>query len=104
MAYRAAEQPLVSGSWHESRGEPFVAMMQTADLPEGHDSSGLAWLDGARVRAILVECKMRPRSVVIFDVVRKDTTQMALAEDHDVVQALATNRTDHALDVRVLPR
>ena len=29
---------------------------------------------------------------------------MALAEDHDVVQALATNRTDHALDVRVLPR
>ena len=29
---------------------------------------------------------------------------MALAEDHDVVQALATNRTVHPLDVRVLPR
>jgi hypothetical protein len=79
-------------------------MMQTADLPDGHDSSAPAWLDGARVRAILVERKMRPRSVVIFDVARKDTAQMARVEDHDVVQALPTNRTDYALDVRVLPR
>ena len=29
---------------------------------------------------------------------------MALVEDHDVVQTLATNRTDHALDASVLPR
>jgi hypothetical protein len=28
---------------------------------------------------------------------------MALVEDHDVVEAFATDRTDHALDVRVLP-
>jgi hypothetical protein len=28
---------------------------------------------------------------------------MALVEDHDVIQALAANRADHALDVRVLP-
>jgi hypothetical protein len=29
---------------------------------------------------------------------------MALVEDDDLIQALATNRTDHALEVRVLPR
>jgi hypothetical protein len=28
---------------------------------------------------------------------------MALVEDHDVLQTLAANRTDHALDVSVLP-
>ena len=28
---------------------------------------------------------------------------MALVEDHDVVETFATDRTDHALDVRVLP-
>ena len=39
-------------------------MIQAADLPDGDDSSDRAWLDGARVRAILVEYKMRPRSVV----------------------------------------
>src|SRR5258708_38566997 len=78
-------------------------MMQAADLRDGEDSSDPAWLDRARGGAILVECKMRPRSVVVFDVGGKDTTQMALVEDHDVVEAFATDRTDHALDVRVLP-
>jgi hypothetical protein len=29
---------------------------------------------------------------------------MALVEDHDVIQTLATDRTDHALDASVLPR
>ncbi len=29
---------------------------------------------------------------------------MALVEDHYVIQTLATDRTDHALDVGVLPR
>jgi hypothetical protein len=28
---------------------------------------------------------------------------MALVEGHDVIQTLAANRTDHALDVYVLP-
>ena len=28
---------------------------------------------------------------------------MALVEDHDVIQTLAANRTDQALDVSVLP-
>jgi hypothetical protein len=38
-AVPAAKQPSVSGSWYESGDEPFVVMMQTADLPDGHDSS-----------------------------------------------------------------
>ena len=42
----AAKQPSVSGSWYESGGEPFVAMIQIADLPDGHDSSDPAWRDG----------------------------------------------------------
>src|SRR5713101_4233377 len=29
---------------------------------------------------------------------------MTLVEDHDVIQALAPDRTDHALDASVLPR
>jgi hypothetical protein len=43
----------------ESGAEKFVGMMQTADLPDGHDPSELAWLDRARVWAILVERQMR---------------------------------------------
>jgi hypothetical protein len=34
----------------------------------------------------------------------ENSAQMALVEDQDVIQTLAANRTDHALDVSVLPR
>ena len=47
---------------------------------------------------------MRPSPVVIVHVTGKDAAQMALVEDHDVIQTLATDRTDHALDASVLPR
>jgi multidrug resistance efflux pump len=48
--------------------------------------------------------KDRAGALVIVDIRGQDAAQMALVEDHKVIQALATNRTDHALDVSVLPR
>jgi hypothetical protein len=74
-------------------------MMQTADLRDGHYSSDSAWLDGARVRAILVERQMGAGALVIIDIRGQNAAQMALVEDHDVIQAFTTDRTDHALDV-----
>jgi hypothetical protein len=47
---------------------------------------------------------MRASSLVIVDVGGQDAAQMALVEDHHVIQAFAANRTDLALDVTVLPR
>src|SRR6266849_487104 len=43
---------------------------------------------------------MRAGAVVIVDIRGQDAAQMAL----DVIETLAANRTNHALDVRVLPR
>src|SRR5208337_4307962 len=42
--------------------------------------------------------------VVIVDIRGQDAAQMALVEDNDVIQTLAADRTDHSLDVSVLPR
>ena len=47
---------------------------------------------------------MRAGSLVIVDVRGEDAAQMALVEDHEVIQTLAANRTYDALDVCVLPR
>lgn len=47
---------------------------------------------------------MRAGSVVVIDVRRQDAAQVALVEDDEVIQTLATYRTDDPLDVRVLPR
>jgi hypothetical protein len=75
-------------------------MMQATDFWDGDDSSDAAMLNRAAVGAILIERKMRARALVVVDVRGQDAAQMALVEDHDVIQT----RTDHALDVCVLPR
>ncbi len=43
-------------------------------------------------------------ALVIIDIGEQDEAQMALVEDHEVIQTFATERADHALDVCVLPR
>ena len=78
--------------------------MQATDFWDGDDSSDAAMLNRAGVGAILIEREMCAGSVVVVDIRGQDAAQMALVEDHDVIQTLAANRTDHALDVRVLPR
>ena len=83
--------------------EALVAMMQPVDLRYGDDAAAPQWLDGTRVRTILVEREMGSGSVVVVHVRCKDVAQMALVEDDDLIQALPPDRADHALDVSVLP-
>ena len=78
-------------------------MMQAADLSNGDNLSDPGWHDRARVRTILVERKMSPSSMVVIDIRGQDAAQMALVEDHEVVETFAPDRTDHSLDVGVLP-
>ena len=78
-------------------------MMQATDLRDGDHLSDPAWHDRAWLRTIVVERKMRAGALVVVYVRRQHAAQMALVEYHDVTQTLAANRTNHALDVRVLP-
>src|SRR5258706_7442648 len=47
---------------------------------------------------------MRSRSVIVIDIQTEGSTQRSLVEDDQMIQALAPNRSDHALDVGSLPR
>ena len=47
---------------------------------------------------------MRPDLVVIGSVIFQDATQLRFAEHEQVIEALAPNRADEALDVAILPR
>jgi hypothetical protein len=53
----------------------------------------------ARPWAILIERKMRPRVVMILKIARQDAAQVTLAEDDDVIQTFAADRTDQTLDI-----
>src|SRR5712692_9142306 len=45
---------------------------------------------------------MGASSLVVIDIRREDAAQMALVEDHDVIQTLAANRAYNSLDESVL--
>src|SRR5437899_10050169 len=47
---------------------------------------------------------MCPRPVVVVDVLRQDLSKMPFADHDDVVKAFPSNRADHPLGIRVLPR
>ena len=79
-------------------------MMQTTNLRERDNVAGLGWVYRAALRTILVEREMRSRRVVIVKVRRQHTAQVTLVEDDDVIETLAANRANDALDVSVLPR
>jgi hypothetical protein len=60
-------------------------------------------LHGSAQRSILVQRKMRARSVVVGGVVRKQPTKVPLTQYHDMVEALASDRSDEAFYLAVLP-
>jgi len=67
-------------------------MMQATDLRYGYDAADPGWLDRARDGAILIERKMGAGSMIVVDIGRQDAAQMALVEDHNMIQTLAANR------------
>ena len=44
-------------------------MVEPADVGQGNDAAVLGWLDGARLGRILLEREMRPRAVVVAEMV-----------------------------------
>jgi hypothetical protein len=60
-------------------------------------------LDWARTRRILCQSEMRPDLVVVSSIGFEDPAQVAFAQDHDMIQALPTDRADHPFHMSVLP-
>jgi hypothetical protein len=76
-------------------------MMQT-----GQDwcvDDGARSLDGSSYRRVLAQPQVRARLIVIERIQSQDPAQMPFAEDQDMIQAVAPQRPDQALNIRVLP-
>jgi hypothetical protein len=78
-------------------------MMQSVDLWEGDNLARGGRVCWAGLRTVLVERKMSSRPVVILKIRRQNTAQVTLIKDDDVIETLAADRADEALDVGVLP-
>ena len=78
-------------------------MVQAANFRKLYDPARRGDLDGPKVGRVFFEREMRARLMVIDEVAGQDAAQVPLAEDENVIQALASDRTDQALHERVLP-
>ena len=62
-----------------------------------------AVLDGARLGRVFVERQMGSTAMVVVHVCPERPLKVLLVEQGGVIQQLATDCSDHALDVRILP-
>jgi hypothetical protein len=79
-------------------------MVQATDFANWHHVSKLRWLDRPFVRRILGEGEVGPGAVVVLEVSGEDVSQVALAQDEDMVETLSANRADQAFREGILPR
>ncbi len=54
-------------------------------------------MNGSWLRALLVQGKMSPRSVIVGHVGAKYSTEMSLVENNEVVETVSPNRPDEPL-------
>ena len=78
-------------------------MVEAADVGQGNHAAELGWLDGARLRCILLEREMRSRAVVVAKITVQTATEMSLAQDDHVVEKLTAEGADDSFGEGVLP-
>jgi hypothetical protein len=76
--------------------------MKTAEPCDGRDTSNcLHW---SMERSNLIKCKVRACAVVVGTIFLQQMAKVTFAEHHDVVETLASDRSDQPFNVTVLPR
>src|SRR6266478_9597283 len=73
--------------------------MKAAKDGRRYDAAHL--LDGAMDRSVFVERPMSPQLIIVGGILRQ---QVCFAQDNDVVDALASDRSDQPFGEAVLPR
>ena len=81
-----------------------VAMVKPADAGRADHSAGVSCFDRSRNRRVPVQDQVRSVFVIVREVPRQEPSQVGLAQDDDVVEALSAHGSNHALRVWILPR
>jgi hypothetical protein len=76
-------------------------MMETSEKRPRYD--GADGLYGPSYWRILVQSEVGPHRIMILLVGTKDIAQMSFTEDDDMVETFASDRTDQAFSISILP-
>ncbi len=87
-----------------SHGAPLISVMETTHL-WNHDDRSIGFSGRwSVIGGVFLEPEVRAGPMVVLDVACEDTTKMRLADDDHVIETLASDGSDQALDERILPR
>ena len=78
--------------------------MQAANLGDRDDRTELRRFDRPSIGSIFLEREVSAGPVIVHEVRRQDSSKVTLAENDDMVQALAPDGADESLHERILPR
>jgi hypothetical protein len=78
--------------------------MESADLRDGDDPATWRGFDDSWQGTVVVKRLVWPRGVVVGEIRAQDAAEMGLAQNDDVIEALAADGADHPFRERVLPR
>ncbi len=81
-----------------------VMMVKSTDVGKFDDLTQFCRFDGARIRSVHLQRAVNPPPMVVVEVACKESLEVALIEDNEMVKALAADGADEALDVWRLPR
>jgi len=81
-----------------------VAMVQATDFGNRDDRAEVRRLDSPSVGCVLVEREVSASPMIVREVCGQDASQMPLAKDDDMLQALASHRANESLREGILPR
>jgi serine/threonine protein kinase len=68
-----------------------------ADHGRGADHAEMRWLHAPRVRAVLGQSEVCPRTMAVADILPEHSPQVLLAEDDHVIETFPADRADHPL-------
>ena len=80
-----------------------IAVVDSTDLRDLDDHTGVNWLDRPMLGAVHAERLMDARPVVIGEVLGKKPSEMLLMEHVDVFEAFAADRANQPFHVGRLP-
>ena len=75
--------------------------MEAAELWNGDNLSHCYWL--SRKRTLLAQAQVRSRFMVVAEIRRQSSLEMAGVQDDVVVEALSSDRADESLGIWILP-
>src|SRR5215469_17089677 len=78
--------------------------MKRAHLGDCNNPPCVWWLDRARLWRVLLQAYVRATPMIIVCEVSEVAIQAGFTEYDHVIQALAAQRADHALDIGSLPK